>query len=87
MDTDGGNYSLLYSFLGGADDGEYAWGSLIKSDTILYGMTFQGGDSGAGVVFGFDLEGSGEVPEPSTLLLLLPLLGGLYWMRRRRKGE
>ncbi|MFC2149761.1 PEP-CTERM sorting domain-containing protein, partial [Candidatus Auribacterota bacterium] len=29
--------------------------------------------------------GGGGVPEPSTMLLVLPFLAGLYWMRKRRK--
>ncbi|MFC2149698.1 choice-of-anchor tandem repeat GloVer-containing protein, partial [Candidatus Auribacterota bacterium] len=38
------------------------------------------------IYLGSGLEGGGEVPEPSTLLLLLPFIG-LYWLRRRRRRE
>ncbi|MFC2149708.1 choice-of-anchor tandem repeat GloVer-containing protein [Candidatus Auribacterota bacterium] len=85
IDQDGSNYTVLYEFLGGTSDGKLPEGSLTFIDSTMYGMTRYGGDSDVGVIFSFAESGGGQVPEPSTLLLLIPLLGGLYWMRKRRK--
>ncbi|MFC2149648.1 choice-of-anchor tandem repeat GloVer-containing protein [Candidatus Auribacterota bacterium] len=82
--TDGSGFTVLYEFAGGADDGAEPRGTLTynEANSTFYGMTFNGGTSEMGVVFSFSM-GAGEVPEPSTLLILIPLLGGLYWMRKR----
>ncbi|MFC2149558.1 choice-of-anchor tandem repeat GloVer-containing protein [Candidatus Auribacterota bacterium] len=81
---DPSSFTILHNFASGANDGSYPWGSLALVDSTLYGMTYTGGDSNLGVIFSMGVDGGGEVPEPSTILLLLPLLGGLWWMRRRR---
>ena len=49
--TNGVGFNLLHSFTGGVDDGGNPFGSLIISESTLYGMTYGGGDSGDGVVF------------------------------------
>jgi uncharacterized repeat protein (TIGR03803 family) len=51
MQTDGTGFTPLHTFVGGMDDGRYPEGSLILSDSVLYGMTNKGGDSDFGVVF------------------------------------
>ncbi|MFC2149603.1 choice-of-anchor tandem repeat GloVer-containing protein [Candidatus Auribacterota bacterium] len=84
MTTDGAGYTILHEFLGAPDDGKEPYtGSLKISDNILYGMTVFGGDSDYGVVF--SLNTTGDIPEPSTLLLLVPFLVGFGWWYRRRK--
>lgn len=57
--TDGSNFTLLHSFAGGSQDGAYPYGSLVLSDSTLYGMTFYGGSSGSGVIFRIETNGSG----------------------------
>jgi uncharacterized repeat protein (TIGR03803 family) len=49
VDTDGGNFTTLYSFSGGAD-GELPLAGLVLSDDTLYGTTFLSAN-GTGVVF------------------------------------
>jgi uncharacterized repeat protein (TIGR03803 family) len=66
INTDGGGYSLLHSFAGGAADGAEPQGNLIFAGSNLYGMTEIGGSSNDGVVFSFPV----AVPEPSSFLLL-----------------
>jgi len=63
---------LLHEFLGGGDDGEVPFGSLIESGGTLYGMTQGGGDSGLGVVFSIGPDGTGS-GEPGRLPGLLRL--------------
>ncbi len=46
----GSNYSVLYSFQGGAD-GAYPFGGLTESNGVLYGTTQQGGAHNLGTVF------------------------------------
>ncbi|NCC52982.1 MAG: hypothetical protein EOM20_17465, partial [Spartobacteria bacterium] len=50
MDTDGGNYALLYEFTGQAGDGQFPGGPLIKEGDYLYGTAI-GGQDNAGVAF------------------------------------
>jgi uncharacterized repeat protein (TIGR03803 family) len=86
VSIDGTGFALLHEFAGGANDGRSPRGSLVYSDNTLYGMTYYGGDANAGVVLGYELEGGGgDVPEPSTLLLLLPFIG--LGLRKMRKGS
>ena len=59
VNTDGSGYTNLHSFAGGDGDGANPWGSLILSGSTLYGMTFAGGSSNAGTIFGINLDGSG----------------------------
>ncbi|MFC2149636.1 choice-of-anchor tandem repeat GloVer-containing protein [Candidatus Auribacterota bacterium] len=84
LGTDGDNYSLLHSFTGQPDDGRDPWRGLTFVGNTMYGTTEDGGANDAGTIFSLELDGGGQVPEPSTILLLVPLLGGLWWMRRRR---
>ena len=54
------NYALLYAFAGGAD-GAYPEGDITHEDGVLYGTTFNGGDSkqcanGCGTVFSLKLQ-------------------------------
>jgi uncharacterized repeat protein (TIGR03803 family) len=58
INTDGSNYTNLHEFAGGNDDGLCPYGSLTLSDSTLYGMTSHGGDSGYGVIFKIDTDGS-----------------------------
>ncbi len=56
----------MYPTIGGG--GQVAWGNYDPSSGAFQGM-------------GFEQDGGGEVPEPSTLLLLLPLIG--FGLRRK----
>ncbi|MCG2811111.1 MAG: hypothetical protein L6428_06610, partial [Candidatus Aminicenantes bacterium] len=58
MGTAGSGFTLLHEFAGGAADGANPYGSLIISDSILYGMTSKGGDSDKGTVFKIGTTGS-----------------------------
>jgi uncharacterized repeat protein (TIGR03803 family) len=73
MAYEGGNYGtgVIYSFdpaasvytklkdFDNSNDGGYPFGSLMQaSDRKLYGMTYQGGTNGYGVIFSFDLSTS-----------------------------
>ena len=49
--TPAGNITVLYSFTGGTDGGYPIGGVIQATDGNFYGTTYQGGDSGAGVVF------------------------------------
>jgi uncharacterized repeat protein (TIGR03803 family) len=54
LNTDGSNYSTIYSFVGGSG-GTGPYGGLIISDSVLYGTTCFGGNSVYGTIFGFGL--------------------------------
>lgn len=82
LDTDGGNYTILHSFAGGADDGSYPVGSLLLSGSTLFGMT------SSGAVFRIDVNGGnfsvlrnlagsadGANPQGSLLLIGSTLYG------------
>jgi uncharacterized repeat protein (TIGR03803 family) len=71
IEADGSQFSLLHKFAGGADDGAYPYGSLILSGLNFYGMTRNGGDSDAGVIF--------SLPLPSSLTVTSPN-GGETWV-------
>ena len=83
LNTDGSGFGLLHEFAGGADDGERPWGSLVISDSTLYGMTARGGDYDYGVVF--SMSSSISNPEPSTLLLLAPAFLGIAGVVLKRR--
>ena len=56
--TAGTGFSLLHEFAGGATDGQWPDGSLILSNSTLYGMTGYGGSNGyKGVVFSLAVPG------------------------------
>ena len=57
LNTNGPVYSVLHTFLGGAGDGQYPFGSLTLNGTNLYGMTNGGGTNDDGVVFGISTAG------------------------------
>ena len=59
MDTDGGGYTNLHAFAGGAADGAYPWGDVTLNGTNLYGMTSQGGTNNLGTVFRMNTNGTG----------------------------
>ena len=59
MNMDGSDFVLLREFAGAGDDGRYPFGSLIVSDSKLYGMTNWGGDDERGTVFSMNMDGSG----------------------------
>jgi uncharacterized repeat protein (TIGR03803 family) len=58
MNTDGSSFTLLHSFLGGANDGMLPYGSLILYNSMLFGMTAAGGTSVGGTVFRMNTDGS-----------------------------
>jgi uncharacterized repeat protein (TIGR03803 family) len=59
MNADGSSYTNLHSFVGGAGDGEYPYGSLTLGNGTLYGMTSIGGAANHGVVFRVNSDGTG----------------------------
>jgi uncharacterized repeat protein (TIGR03803 family) len=59
INTDGTGFSVLYSFAGGAADGSTPYGSLLLSESTLYGMTSSGGSGSHGVIFKINTDGTG----------------------------
>jgi glucuronoarabinoxylan endo-1,4-beta-xylanase len=59
LNTDGTNFEVIRSFVGGTADGRYPQGSLINSGSTLYGFAAQGGASDAGIVFKMNTDGTG----------------------------
>ena len=59
INTDGSGFHLVHSFTGLTTDGAYPYGSVIISNTTLFGMTSAGGSNGVGTVFKVDASGSG----------------------------
>jgi len=59
VETNGSDFSLLHSFAGGVDDGQYPYGSLALSGSTLYGMASMGGDDDKGLVFKIGIDGLG----------------------------
>ena len=57
-DTDGNNYTNIYSFAG-QPEGKYPYGSLTPYSGALYGMTTDGGTFGNGTIFRINSDGSG----------------------------
>jgi uncharacterized repeat protein (TIGR03803 family) len=57
IDIDGTNFRLLHHFSGGNTDGSSPGGSLIPSDSVLYGMTHFGGTANNGTIFRMDADG------------------------------
>ncbi|MFC2149556.1 choice-of-anchor tandem repeat GloVer-containing protein, partial [Candidatus Auribacterota bacterium] len=85
INTDGTGFTMLHDFVGGANDGTFPdYVTLNILENKLYGTASGGGDSDYGVIFSFATS-EGEVPEPSTLLLLLPFILGLRWMIKKKK--
>ena len=54
FDTKTNGLTVLHSFAGGTNDGQYPPGSLTLSGTTLYGMTYYGGAGDLGTIFKFD---------------------------------
>ncbi len=60
VNADGTNYRILHNFAGGGSDGQWAPGDLTRSGSILYGMTYNGGNRGDnGTVFKINTDGTG----------------------------
>jgi uncharacterized repeat protein (TIGR03803 family) len=59
INTDGNGYKVLYNLGDGAIDGIYFKGSLTLSGPTLYGMAYQGGANGYGVIFRINTDGNG----------------------------
>ncbi|NCU41879.1 MAG: hypothetical protein EOM19_04120 [Candidatus Moranbacteria bacterium] len=58
IQTDGTNFGVLHSFDPSASDGDYALGSLIIENSVLYGMTSGGGADGEGNIFSIEINGT-----------------------------
>jgi uncharacterized repeat protein (TIGR03803 family) len=58
VNTDGTDFTNLYSFVSSAD-GAYPSGGLVLSGNTLYGTAMQGGVSGYGTIFAIDTDGTG----------------------------
>ena len=60
MNIDGTGFTILHSFTGGNTDGEYPYnGSLVVSNSVIYGMALEGGTSNQGVIFSMNTDGTG----------------------------
>ncbi len=94
IETNGTDFSLLYEFAGGNDDGAAPIGSLLLSGTTLYGMTRDGGDTNLGSIYKIGTDGTGytrlhefvggvadgDSPQGGSLVLSgTTLFGMTYW--------
>ena len=59
INTDGSGFAVLHEFAGAPNDGRYPYGSLALDGSRLYGMTYQDGVNGAGVIFAINADGTG----------------------------
>ena len=59
VNTDGTGFTILYSFLGGVNNGKQIYDSLVISGDTLYGATPFGGSSDEGIVFSININGTG----------------------------
>ncbi|UCF05457.1 MAG: T9SS type A sorting domain-containing protein [bacterium] len=59
INPDGTGYDVLYHFGSAPDDGVLPVGSLIYVDSLLYGMTADGGTSASGTIFYINPDGTG----------------------------
>ncbi len=57
-DPNGSNFTNIHSFAGGSSDGVAPRGSLVYSNGLLYGMTYQGGTSNTGIIFSIKTDGT-----------------------------
>ena len=82
-------FTLLHTFTGNPDGANPQYGSLIRSGSTFYGMTYGGGTSNAGTLFSSDLSGNvttlhsftgsdGSYPEGSLILSGSTLYGMTY---------
>jgi uncharacterized repeat protein (TIGR03803 family) len=55
----GSGYSVLHSFAGGSGDGQWPYGGLVLSGSMLYGMTYVGGSNNTGTLFKIGTDGGG----------------------------
>jgi uncharacterized repeat protein (TIGR01451 family) len=58
IDTDGNNFLILHSFLGGSSDGSSPRSSVVVVGATLYGTTTYGGPDDKGTIFQVDTDGS-----------------------------
>ena len=58
MNTDGSDFTILHSFVGGPTDGNDPLGELLLSGNELYGMTYRGGSANDGTIFSIGIDGS-----------------------------
>lgn len=58
ISTNGTGFQLIHSFTGVVTDGALPYGSLIISNTTLYGTTSSGGSNNVGTVFSIDTSGA-----------------------------
>jgi uncharacterized repeat protein (TIGR03803 family) len=59
VDSEGTEFTVLHSFVGGNADGSTPFGSVLESGGKLLGMTWGGGAEAHGTVFSIDASGSG----------------------------
>ena len=59
MDLTNGNVTVLHSFAGGTNDGEFPCASIVLIDSTLYGSAELGGPDNLGVVFKINTNGTG----------------------------
>ncbi len=59
VNLNGTGFAVIHSFAGGAQDGDYPMGSLIRLGGSLFGMTMWGGSANYGTIFRIKLDGTG----------------------------
>lgn len=89
INTDGSEFEVLHAF-GIGNDGTNPNADLVVIGSSLFGSTYQGGQSGVGTYYRYDLapEPQEAVPEPGSLATwfgLLCVIGGVRWFRVRSK--
>ena len=58
INTNGSNYQVVHTFLGGASDGATPYTELTQVGSLLYGTTTAGGSANLGTAFSMNLDGS-----------------------------
>jgi len=79
INTNGGGFTLLYSFGAGSNDGANPDAPVVLVGDSLYGTTVGGGATGNGTVFGLQIGGLVFTAEPVAATDLSPGAGGVFF--------
>ncbi len=58
INTSGGDFKILHSFMRKDNDGYLPYSSLISTDSLLYGTCLYGGSRGGGTIYKLNMDGS-----------------------------